>query len=186
MRTRIIIIIVSFLMLHLACEEKKPITQELCESKTNRADCEAVGCTYMCDMVFFKKLQSSSDCVARRHVSRCLAVVKFVGKDDNTNNGDIDYKIGPNQAGWIQDQYIRTGFVNNDNIEYWSIFKIKNPFPYTVEVLGHQRTFQSDSSFYLNDPCLMFDPDGAPDVLWEGSCETDWWSEAMWDDILAK
>ncbi len=186
MRTRIIIIIVSFLMLHLACEEKKPITQELCESKTNRADCEAAGCTYMCDMIFLKKLpDSSSDCVARRHVSRCFAVVKFKGNDDDTNNGDIDYLMGPNETGWMPDLNTQSRSVNNEIYEYSSMFRIRNPFPYTVKVLGHHLTFLDDSGFDT-DPCFHYDPDGAPDVLWEGSCETDWWSEAMWDDILAK
>ena len=186
MKTNIILIVTSYFLLNLACDEKKPITQALCESQTNRADCEAAGCTYNCGMVFVKILpDSSSDCVARRNVGRCSAVVKFVGKDDDTNNGDIDYIIGPNKTGWMTDYYTHSMVENNNIIEYKSMFKVRNPFPYTVEVLGHHLSFW-DHLPDDQDPCFHYDPDGAPEVPWEGSCETDWWSEDMWDDILAR
>ena len=75
----LIVFTTLFLMLNLACDEKKKeITQELCERQTNRADCEAVGCTYTCGMILTEEAQpyGSKNCVARRHVGRCLAVVK--------------------------------------------------------------------------------------------------------------
>ena len=181
-----IVIAASLFLLASACDEKKPITQELCERQTNRADCESAGCTYTCGMVFVKRQPDSSrDCVARRNVGRCFAVVKFVGKDDDTNNGDIDYLIGPNDTGWMTDQNTRSSFINNENFEYLSMFRIHNKFPYMAVVLGHHSSFLDDSGFD-GDPCFQYDPDGAPEIPWEGSCETDWWSEEMWDDVLAR
>jgi hypothetical protein len=110
-------------------------------------------------------------------------VVKFVGKNDNTNNSDINHVIYPNEIGWIVDHYTRSAADNTAYLTYYSMFKIKNHFPYTVEVLGQHLVFPTDLPDD-QDPCYMFDADGAPLILWEGSCETDWWSEAMWDDIL--
>jgi len=187
MSTKLIYFWIFMLLFTVACDEKKKeITQEHCERQTNRADCEAAGCTYTCGMIFLKVLpDSSSDCVARRNVGRCLAVVKFVGKDDHTNNGDIDYLMGPNETGWHTDIYTRYGFENNSNYSYRSMFRLKNPFPYTVEVLGHHFSFWGGIPDD-QDPCYQLDPDGAPSILWEGSCETDWWSEDLWDDVLAE
>jgi len=185
MRTRIIIIATSLLLLHLACEEKKPITQELCESKTNRADCEAAGCTYTCGMVFVRQSGSSSKCVARRRAGRCLAVVKFAVKNDDTNNGDVDYDLGPSEIGWLTDRETQNVIINNENHEYFSMFRIQNPFPFTVEVLGYHQSIW-DHLPADQDPCYQYDSDGAPDIPWEGSCETDWWSQDMWDDVLTE
>jgi len=173
MKTKIIVIATTLLVLNLACDEKKPITQELCERQTNQADCESAGCTVACGMILMS--DNSNACLARRQVGRCLAVVKFVGKDDDTNNGDINHTIHRDETVWTVDSPPLNG--------YYSWFRIRNPFPYTVEVLGHRLGMMSQESFN-GDPCIFYDPDGAPSVPWEGSCETDWWSEDMWDDIL--
>ncbi len=186
MNKKMIAFTISLLGLNLACDEKKEITQAFCEAQTTRADCEAAGCTYTCGMVFLKRLPNSSrDCVARRHVARCLAVVKFVGEDDSTNYGDIGYLMRPNTIGWMADYDTRSKVENNENVEYGSMFKIRNPFPYTVEVLGHHLYFW-DHLPEDQDPCFEYDPDGALLIPWEGSCETDWWSPSMWDDVLQK
>jgi hypothetical protein len=161
-----IIIAASFLMFHLACEEKKPITQELCESKTNRADCEAAGCTFACGTVLVEKQES---CIARRNVGRCLAVKKFVR--ETVNNSENYWAVYPNQTRWF--------FSFQPTSGYSEYFRITNDHTYPVEIIGYRTNAREF------DPCIMYDPEG-DSVPWEGSCETDWWSQDMWDDVLAK
>ena len=60
MKINLMVFSISLLGLNLACDEKKEITQALCEAQTTRADCDAAGCTYTCGMVFLKRLPDSS------------------------------------------------------------------------------------------------------------------------------
>ncbi len=181
MNTKLILFTSSLLLLNLACDEKKKdITQELCESQTNRADCEAAGCTYTCGMVLVETISniSNHNCAKRRNVGRCLAVVKLIPEE--SNNQDYFYSISSGNTGWLSDVVSITN-VNNTATSYSEYFKIENPHPYPLEVLGHH----SYVSYFgtAADPCSQGDPDGTL-FPWEGSCETDWWSEDIWDDVL--
>ncbi len=183
MKTRLIFFTITLLLLDLACDEKKKeITQVLCEGITNRTDCEAAGCTYTCGMVFLKTQLDggSAECVARRKVGRCLAAVKKVtGKVNNDN--DVYTGVSANSIGWIPSgsEY---SVQNNTTLRYRSYIKVNNTLPYPIEVLGYEApTWPADSEDH--DPCTSFDPDGTL-FPWEGSCEADWWSEDLWDDVL--
>ena len=177
MNTKIIFFATFLSILALACDEKKEITQALCESQTNRADCEAAGCTYTCGMVLVAN--TARDCQARRKIGRCLAVVKLF--DNAVNNQDYYYSVEAGQTGWFLGRIIHQtidGIFAGSFDEY---FQIKNPHHYRVEVLGHRPYVMIWEDTV--DPCTMYDPDGTL-FPWEGSCETDWWSETMWDDVL--
>jgi hypothetical protein len=165
-----------------SCDENKDsttgLTQALCENQTTRADCEAAGCTYTCGMVLTQfQTGETRTCLKRRKVGRCLAVVKFFRENDE-NNQDYNFTITPNTIGWFGEEVFL-----QDGIRYLEFFNVKNTNDFTVEVLGHQ-SWAHDFGL-IADPCSHDDPDETL-FPWEGSCETDWWSEAMWDDILAK
>jgi len=181
MKTKIFVIAASLLWLILACDEKKKeITQELCESQTNQADCEAAGCTYTCGMVLRRDSEENGwECMSRRKVARCLAVVKLV--EEESNNQDYFYAIFPNSSAWLRDEVVdySVGMSVDRYIEY---FKVDNQRDYAVEVMGHH-SYTSTFEGMDIDPCHADDPEGTL-FPWEGSCETDWWSEYMWDDVL--
>lgn len=179
MSTKIFVIATTLLLLHLACDENKPITQELCERQTNRADCEAAGCTYTCGMVLTQfQTGETRKCLKRRKVGRCLAVVKF-NRENDVNNQDYNFTITPNTIGWFGEEVLQQD--SNNGIRYLEFFNVENTNDFTVEVLGHQ-SWAHDFGL-IADPCSHDDPDETH-FPWEGSCETDWWSEDMWDDVL--
>jgi len=164
MSTKFIFFVTSILFVNLACDEKKTITQELCERQTNRDDCEAAGCTFTCGTILVKSRES---CIARRNAGRCLAVKKFVR--ETVNNSENYWAVYPNQTRWF--------FSYQPSNDYSEYFRISNDHTYPVEIIGYH-------SYALEfDPCIMYDPNG-DSVQWEGSCETDWWSESLWDDVL--
>ncbi len=171
------------LILNLACDDKKnEITQALCARQTTRSDCEAVGCTYTCDMVLMKHGYTNHACVARRKAGRCIAMVELNIQNDINNGIDHDYKIDAHSTGWQTGELVFSSNENNELYQYVSMFKVKNPYPYSVEVLGYRAaTWPADSE--NEDPCTLYDPDETL-FPWEGSCETDWWSQDMWDDVL--
>ena len=174
--------IISFLVIAsilASCDEKKEssprLTQALCENQNTRADCEAAGCTYTCGMVLRRNSDENGwECISRRKVGRCVAVVRLI--EEENNNQDYFYSIDPNSSAWLLDEVVdySIGMSVNRYLEY---FKVDNQRDYPVQVLGHR-------SYTLEiDPCYGDDPNETL-YPWEGSCETDWWSEDMWDDVL--
>ena len=161
-------------------QKKTEITQQLCEGLTNRTDCVAAGCTYTCGMVLMEhKTGEIRTCVKRRNAGRCLAVIKLVL--DDMNNNDYEYSISPQGSDWLS-EFVQDGFIENVYTGYREYFRIENPYDYPLEVLGH-RSYAQDFGGGDFDPCSVDDPDETL-FPWEGSCETDWWSDTMWDDVL--
>ncbi len=153
-------------------QKKTEITQALCEALPNRTDCEAAGCTYTCGMVLTEEDLMSPDrhCLARRHVGVCMALVPASEGNDNMEE-DVSWDIHPGERVWIRREVRST------------------PTPYTFYEYVH---FLNETDQPLEapglatlaaDPCLNDDPDETL-FPWEGSCETDWWSDTMWDDVL--
>ncbi|MBU1412540.1 hypothetical protein KKD52_14865 [Myxococcota bacterium] len=163
-------------------QKKTEITQALCEGITNRTDCEAAGCTYTCGMVLTKV--SASDpyrkCLKRRHAGVCLAIIPLVRSD--TNNQDYEYSIPSNTTGWFSEEVM---MVNIEGVltRYMQYFRYENHNDYPVELQGN-RDWAHDFGD-IADPCSVEDPDETL-FPWEGSCETDWWSDTMWDDVLPR
>ena len=175
MKNLLAIFVAFFSIFNLACEEKKKeITQELCERQTNRADCEAAGCTYTCGIALTEEIwnETHRTCLARKRFGVCLAIVPYKAAVNNNNGPDVTWEIEPGEEVWIR----RNGSqaVSENHYEY--IF-FHNATGQRVEAKGY-------TTLHF-DPCLEDDPDETL-FPWEGSCETDWWSETMWDDILTE
>ncbi len=79
--------------------------------------------------------------------------------------------IWPGRARWI-----RKIIHDHSIIEYFEVDNRSND--QAVVVLGFEE-FEA----LVEDPCSFSDP---YETLfpWEGSCETDWWSEDLWDDVI--
>ncbi|PKN22708.1 MAG: hypothetical protein CVU65_14835 [Deltaproteobacteria bacterium HGW-Deltaproteobacteria-22] len=168
MNIKSLLILTTFLVFNFSCE-KKEITQELCESKTNRSDCEAAGCTYTCGISLTEEVWNITHrkCLARHRVGVCLAIVPF---QENMSEQDITWEINPGSEVWVR----RAGSQVTPYTYYEYVHYI-NETNQRVEALGY-------TTLHF-DPCLEDDPDETL-FPWEGSCETDWWSEDLWDDVI--
>jgi len=174
---RFFTIFLAVILLSGGCDEKnqaKPeITQETCEAIQDAEDCVRAGCTKVCDVVFYgQRGDGILDCQARRHASACLAVVPWSSVDhfNDLNSGGI----GDEEVWLCKGEHFPVIGTQT------ACFRFRNESGEPVVVLGYSR---GDTDFPDTDPCLRWDSDESR-FPWEGSCETDWWSESMWDDVL--
>jgi len=172
MYSRFLFSIAALLLLACTACDKESITQSRCERQTNRADCEAAGCTFACGVSLLKESGYGVPftCLARRRVGTCLAMVPYF-----FDNPNVSPPIEPGQTRWVR------SFVRNGEEPYTYIaeyIRVINTTDEAMEVIGHP-------SNKPQDPCLEGDPDESL-FPWEGACETDWRNEDLWDDVLSE